>query len=94
MSPFIKVNIFGQDLTLKSEAKEEYANKLASYVDGQMRRVSSQSGDPLKVAILAAMNIANDLFQYERDEAEREDQVKRKAEGLIRMLEREIQFSP
>ncbi|MFQ6111668.1 MAG: cell division protein ZapA [Nitrospinota bacterium] len=90
MSHLIKVNIFGQDLTLKSEAQEEYAHKLASYVDGQMRRVSSQSTDPLKVAILAAMNIANDLFQREREEAEREQQARRKAEDLIQMLEGEI----
>ena len=54
-------------MNLKSDADPEYAQKLADYVDKQIMKVSRQSNDPLKVVLLASMNIANDFFSEQKN---------------------------
>ena len=84
------VEIFGQQLTLKSEADLEYATRLASYVDEQIRKVSRQSNDPIKVVLLASMNIANELFEEQDSKAERANALAQKADSLIAMVQKAI----
>ena len=84
------VEIFGQQLTLKSEADLEYATRLASYVDEQIRKVSRQSNDPIKVVLLASMNIANELIEEQDSKAERALALARKADSLIAMVQKAI----
>ncbi|MCP4632750.1 MAG: cell division protein ZapA [candidate division Zixibacteria bacterium] len=66
-----KVNIFGEDYTIKGEANSEYIHQVAQYLDRKMRKVSeglaNRSHD--KVAVLAALNIADELFR-EREQSE------------------------
>lgn len=61
----IRVNIFGSEYNLVSDNNEEYVNKVAKYIDDKMREIdrnnSIKSGS--KIAILAALNIADELFQ-------------------------------
>ena len=50
----------------------DYLERLSAYVDGKMREIqeSSRTVDTVKVAVMAALNIADELFQ-QRDQAER-----------------------
>ena len=59
------VRIQGQEYTIRSEADPEYVRRIASYVDDRMQEVarSSQQVSSLRVAILAALNIADELFR-------------------------------
>jgi len=52
----------------------DYLERLSAYVDGKMREIqeSSRTVDTVKVAVMAALNIADELFQ-QRDQAERSD---------------------
>ena len=52
----------------------DYLERLSVYVDGKMREIqdSSRTVDTVKVAVMAALNIADELFQ-QRDRAERAD---------------------
>ena len=84
------VEIFGQQLTLKSEAELEYATRLAAYVDEQIRKVSRQSNDPIKVVLLASMNIANELFEEQDSKAESTSALAQKADSLIDMVQKAI----
>ena len=63
----ITVNIYGQDYVLKSAADREYINKIAEYVNSKMKEIESSGLDAnsqqLKIAVLSAMNIADELFQ-------------------------------
>ena len=63
----ITVNIYGQDYVLKSAADDEYINKIAEYVNSKMKEIESSGLDAnsqqLKIAVLSAMNIADELFQ-------------------------------
>ncbi len=62
----IEIEIFGQKykIRVKGEEDEKYISSLTSYVDQKMREVGyrSKSADSLKIAVLAALNIADELF--------------------------------
>ena len=63
----ITVNIYGQDYVLKSTADQEYINKISEYVNSKMKEIEKSGLDAnsqqLKIAVLSAMNIADELFQ-------------------------------
>ena len=84
----ISVEIFGQQLNLKSAADPQYASELAEFVNEQIRKVSSQSNDPLKVALLASMNIANELFGERKLQQETTAAISERTDSLIEMLEK------
>ncbi len=67
----VHVEIFGQDYAVRGGDDPGYVEKLASYVDEQMKEVSRTSGavDSLRIAVLAALNIAAERFRLD-DEAE------------------------
>jgi len=67
----IQVEIFGQTYSIKAENDREYIRKLAAFVDARMKEVQKGTGtsDGYKIAILAALNIADELnrIQAEHD---------------------------
>ena len=67
----VQVEIFGQTYSVKSAGDPAYVQKLAAFVDEEMKDVSRASGavDSLRVAVLAALNLADECFRL-RQEAE------------------------
>ena len=63
-----EVTIFGQTYHLRGNEDREYLEELGSLVDRRMREVVEATGtaDTLKVAILAALNIADEFLQARR----------------------------
>ncbi len=57
------VEIFGQAYNVRGEGDPGYLLELARFVDTRMREVAAQVAtvDPMKIAILAALNIADEL---------------------------------
>jgi len=82
---FLRVNIFGTDYPLKVGNNIDYIRKVAGYVDKKMKEVHDTKSDrPVhQVAILAALNIADELF-CEKD---------RKEKAIQEIEERIIQLS-
>ena len=64
----LKVRIYGADYIIRGQADADYIEGIAEYVDQKMREVDQnlRVDSSLKVAILAAVNIAHELFE-ERD---------------------------
>jgi len=62
------VTIFGRTYHLRGEGDPAYLAELAADVDRRMKEVADATGtaDTLKVAILAALNIADERFQAGR----------------------------
>ena len=62
----LEIEIFDQKyrIRVKGEEDEKYINHLTSYVDQKMREVAvkSKSADAVKIAVLAALNIADEFF--------------------------------
>lgn len=92
MSQPVKVTIFGHQYTVRGEADAEYIQRLAGYVDEQMRVVSQRltTTTPSKIAVLAALNIAHQLFQSERFRLEGEAEVERRALVLLESIEQHL----
>ncbi len=61
----VQVEIFGHSYTIKGEADHDYISGVAGYVDRKMREVIEKMpvASLSKVAILASLNIADELFK-------------------------------
>jgi cell division protein ZapA len=66
------VEIFGQTYNVRGDGNPNYLAELAQFVDSRMREVAAQVAtvDPMKIAILAALNIADEFSRYRK---QRED---------------------
>ena len=86
----VSVEIFGQRYPIRSTLDPEYVQRLASYVDGKIRAAgeSAPSGDPVRLAVLAALNIADELFRHLEGTRTRDGNVVERAEELERLLDR------
>lgn len=64
-----QVEIYGQSYNLRGDADPSYIQELSSYVDGKMQEIAQTAStvDSLKVAILAALNIADEYHQVKRE---------------------------
>lgn len=84
----LKVNIYGTEYPIRGEVDVEYIRRVAEYVDRKMREVdqSTAAKSSLKVAILAALNIADELFRERDEKAGLLKSFETKAEQLSKLL--------
>jgi len=82
----VQVEIYGQSYNIKGGNDSAYTSELASYVDGKMREIEKGTGtvDPLRVAILTALTIADELY-HERKR--RRDLEKTAGSAAKRLME-------
>ncbi|MBL8142057.1 MAG: cell division protein ZapA [Acidobacteria bacterium] len=61
----VTVEIGGLRYPIRSELPEDYVQALASYVDAKLQAAAddTEAGDSMKVAIVTALNIADELFR-------------------------------
>jgi cell division protein ZapA len=89
----IEVEIFGQTFTVTSEDDERYVHELAAYLDRQMRRVAENAKTfvPIRVAIMAALSIADEYHQALRRESDTKQGIDRLSSLLSHILEQNDQ---
>ena len=82
------VAIFGRLYNIRGDTTAERIRVLASYVDERMQQIDEQvgSGDDLRTAVLAALNIANDYYQTYKTLEEREGEIANQARELADIL--------
>ncbi|HXP80153.1 MAG TPA: cell division protein ZapA [Verrucomicrobiae bacterium] len=92
MSNRVKVEIYGQSYTLGGDLDEAYVQKLARYVDEKMIAVAeaTQTVDSVRVAVLAAMAIADELHSRQQDTGHRDDALRERAQQCLTILERAL----
>jgi cell division protein ZapA len=73
-----------------------YIQKLADYVDERMRAIAGTAKSlPLnRMAILAALNIADDLFKLQDHQEESSHHFNAKADYLIALVQKQFGDSP
>jgi len=61
----IRVVIYDQEYSMRGDLNQEYIQKLAHYLDAKMRSIAERTRtvDTLRVAILAALNVADEYHQ-------------------------------
>jgi cell division protein ZapA len=88
-SRVVHVEIHGQRYPIRSGLDATYVGELAAYVDEKMRLAAreSRAGDTLKIAVLAALNIADEYFRASHEARDGRDAVTRRTQELERMLD-------
>lgn len=86
----VRVEIYNQTYSIRSDGDNEYILRLAEYVDGKMRDISSGTltVDSLKVAILAALHIADEYHQAKNNHAQVDAQLASRSAECTQMLDR------
>lgn len=86
----IRVEIYNQTYSIRSDGDNEYILDLAEYVDKKMREISSGTltVDSLKVAILAALHIADEFYQLKNSQAQTDAQLAVRSSECAEMLDR------
>jgi cell division protein ZapA len=84
----VHVEIFGQSYTLRAGAEPGHIEKVAAYVDQQMREMSQAAGavDSVRIAVLAALNIADECFRLKTAVHDAEGKAEQRADRLAREL--------
>ena len=89
-TPTIRVEIYNQTYNIRSDGDSEYIAQLAEFVDARMREISSGTltVDSLKVAILAALHIADELHRLKRLHVQAASQLASRSAVCGEMLDR------
>lgn len=85
----VSVEIQGLRYPIRSALDATYVSELATYVDAKMQAAADETptGDSFKVAVVAALNIADEYFRCRDTEESLSDEVLRRAEDLERLLD-------
>ena len=86
----IPVEIHGQRYPIRSTLDPEYVARLAAYVDEKIRAAAdaTPTSDSLRLAVLTALNIADELFRCRDVTDLRDGELAERAGELERLLDR------
>ncbi len=90
------VEIYGATYNVRGEGDPAYLAELARFVDARMREVATQmsSADPMKIAILAALNIADDFYRFKKRQQHSTELWMEKTEELSERIGRSLVEAP
>lgn len=88
MKQSVEVTIAGQRYVLKSDGSGEHLRALAAYVNGKMDeiRAVTKSLSPERLAVLAALNIADELLREREEGRTLRAEVRRRTQHLLAWL--------
>jgi cell division protein ZapA len=91
----MKVEIYDQTYNLQVDGDEGYLRNMASFVDEKMRAVaeSTRQVDSARIAVLTALNIADELFSLRKRLAEIEGPLRQRVERCVRLTEKVLEAS-
>ncbi|MBI4750382.1 MAG: cell division protein ZapA [Acidobacteria bacterium] len=88
VSQTVDVRIYNQTYSIRG-GNSVYIKKLASYVDQRMREVAqaTHTVDTLRVAILAALNISDELFKTQEKVDELDSKIAERSSEYANLLD-------
>ena len=89
----VKISIFGQEYSVKAPADETYIKKIAEYLDEKMREVQSgfsTTQSSTRIAILAGMNITDELFTAKQSGESDNSEAEEKISSLIELIDESL----
>lgn len=91
----ISVEIHGQRYPIRSSLDQEYVLRLATFVDQKMGLVATTTpgSDSLRMAVLAALNISDELFRAREATRARDSQIAERASELEQIVDRVLMAS-
>jgi cell division protein ZapA len=91
----MKIEIYDQMYSVQADQNEEYLKDLAAYVDSKMRTVAeaTRTVDTVKVAVLAALNIADEMFTLRQRQEKIEGPLRKRVEKCVALVEKALEHS-
>jgi cell division protein ZapA len=88
----VRVDVFGQQYAIRSTLEEHYVQELARYVTDKMCVASeaTPNSDVLRLAVLTALNLADELFRCREGERRRTAEVSQRAAALERLVDQAL----
>ncbi len=88
----VEIKVFGQTYTVKTDAEEDHIQAVARYVNEKMDEVlkKTRSVSSLNVAILTALNIADDLLREKEKRRALLHEIEAKSKDLAEKIDIEI----
>jgi cell division protein ZapA len=88
----VEIKVFGQTYTVKTDAEEEYIQEVAKYVNEKIEEIlkKTKSVSTLNVAILTALNIADDLLREKEKRIALLREVETKSKDLVEKIDIKI----
>jgi cell division protein ZapA len=88
----VEIKVFGQTYTVKTDAEEDYIQEVAKYVNEKMEEVlkKTKSVSTVNVAILTALNIADDLLREKEKRTALLREVGAKSKDLVEKIDMKI----
>jgi len=92
----IHVEIHGQKYAVRSDLDPQYVAELAAFLDEKMRAASREltAAEPLRVAVIAALNISDELFRTRAVADGKDSAVRARTAELERMLDAVLEGAP
>ena len=86
----VRVTILGQEYPIRADADAEYIRGIAAFLDDRLRAVyqTEPSRPLLKIAILTALNLSDELFTLRRENREMTEQFEQKVREFTDHLSR------
>lgn len=91
----MKIEVFDQTYNIQADGEEASLRQLASFVDEKMRAVaeSTRQADSTRVAVLAALNIADELLTLRKRVKQIEGPMRQRVERCVRLVEKALEVS-
>jgi cell division protein ZapA len=91
----MKVEIYDQVYNVAGDLDPAYLEQLAKYVDSRMRQIARGSGavDSVKVAVLSALSIADELHSLRQSREKNTEAVRASAQRCLKLIDRALQQS-
>ena len=91
----LKVRIYGAEYSIRGYADANYIKTVAEYVDSKMREVdnSVRVDSSLKVAILASLNITDELLRERAENDKIRSQLEDKIQKLNALIDQRLSDS-
>jgi cell division protein ZapA len=85
----VEIKVFGQTYTVKTDTEEDHIQKVAGYVNEKMNEIlkKTKSVSTLNVAILTALNIADDLLKEREKGTALLQEVEKKSKDLVEKID-------
>lgn len=88
----VKVTIGGEEYTVRGDADNETILQLARYVDGKIAEIAQKTPhqSTSRVTVLAALNIADELFKEKKAKEKRIQEYESRANQLLEWLDHKL----
>ena len=89
MKKNMDINILGYKYSIRSDMDDGQAQEIIEYLNVKIEEVlqTTNTVDTLNIVVLAALNIAGDLFRAKSDKMELEDHIEERSKRLVSFID-------